>query len=108
MTENFDKNIFINCPFDVDYTPLLKCLLFTTIYCKFNPRIALEKFDSGEVRLEKIIQLIQDSKYSIHDLSRAKSSKKNEYYRLNMPFEIGLDFGCKLFHSDEKFRKTQC
>jgi len=54
--------------------------------------------------LEKILEIIQDSKYSIHDLSRIKSSKKGEYYRLNMPLEIGLDLGCKVFHSGEKYR----
>ncbi len=27
---DFDKNIFINCPFDDDYFPLLKPLLYTS------------------------------------------------------------------------------
>lgn len=98
--ENFDKNIFVNCPFDKDFLPLLKPLLFTIMYCGFNPRIALERLDSGEVRLVKIKELIDSSRYSIHDLSRIKSKGSGEYFRLNMPFEIGLDLGCRLYHEN--------
>jgi hypothetical protein len=102
--ENFEKNIFVNCPFDKDFMPLLKPLLFTILYCGYTPRIALERLDSGEVRLMKIKELIDSSKYSVHDLSRVKSIVKDEYFRLNMPFEIGLDLGCRLYHSDLKYR----
>ncbi|MCD6105174.1 MAG: hypothetical protein J7J43_05315 [Thermosipho sp. (in: Bacteria)] len=104
VMNSFEKNVFVNCPFDSDYNSLLKTLLFTILYCGYNPRIALERLDSGEVRLMKIKELIDESKFSIHDLSRIKSSDKNEYYRLNMPFEIGLDLGCRLYNSDKKYR----
>lgn len=104
IMENFNKNIFVNCPFDDEYKPLLKSLLFTILYCDFNPRIALERFDSGEARFSKIKELIDSSIFSIHDLSRIKSKKLDEYYRLNMPFEIGLDLGCRLYNSDPKYR----
>ena len=107
MEINFDKNVFINCPFDSEYIVLLRPLLFTVIYCRHKPRIALERFNSGEVRFEKIKQLILESVLSIHDLSKIKSEKKNEYYRLNMPFEIGLDLGCQLYHSDPKYRQKK-
>jgi hypothetical protein len=33
----------------------------------------------------------------IHDLSRLKSTYSDEYARQNMPFELGLDMGCKRF-----------
>ena len=105
--DNFESNVFINCPFDKDFLPLLKALLFTVIRCKLNPRIALERFDSGETRFDKIKELIESSKFSIHDLSRIKSSQKEEYYRLNMPFEIGLDLGCRLYHQEEKYRSKK-
>lgn len=72
---NFDKNIFINCPFDKDYLPMLKTLLYVIKKIGYNPRIALERSDSGEVRLDKIKELIESSKYSIHDLSRIKSKE---------------------------------
>lgn len=103
-TDEFERSVFINCPFDADYLPLLRPLLFTLISCRFIPRIALERFDSGEVRLHKLIELVQNTRYSIHDLSRTKSSQPDEYYRLNMPFEVGLDLGCRLFHPASHLR----
>lgn len=93
----FEENVFVNCPFDGDYLPLLRPLLFTIIYLKLKPRIALEANDAGQARLEKIVALIRESKFGIHDLSRCEASKSGEPYRLNMPFELGLDFGCRQY-----------
>jgi hypothetical protein len=93
----FQKNVFVNCPFDVEYLPLLRPLLFTVIDLGFAPRIALESLDSGRPRIEKIISLVKESKFAIHDLSRLQARKKDEYFRLNMPFELGIDVGCRLF-----------
>jgi hypothetical protein len=98
MTTDFNKNVFINCPFDRSYTiPLLRPILFTIIYLGYNPRIALERFDSGEARISKIFELIETSKLSIHDISRMRSTRKSEYFRLNLAFELGIDIGCRLF-----------
>lgn len=94
---SFEENIFINCPFDDDYFSLLRPLLFTVIYLGYNPKIATERSDSGEVRLNKICGLIDESKYSIHDLSRLKSDEADEFARLNMPFELGIDIGARKF-----------
>lgn len=95
----FEKHVFVNCPFDQQYLPLLRPLLFTVIYLKLKPRIALEAMDAGQARLDKIVRLMADSKFGIHDLSRIESAKAGELSRLNMPFELGLDFGCRLFGS---------
>jgi hypothetical protein len=97
---DFASNVFINCPFDEKYYSLLRPLLFTIIYLGFNPRIASERSDSAENRIDKICNLIQISKYSIHDLSRLKAGRAKEFYRLNMPFELGIDYGARLFGSD--------
>jgi len=106
MNNEYEKNVFINCPFDKKYSSLLRPILFTIIYLKFTPRISLECFDSGEPRFNKICELIRKSKYGIHDLSRIQARKKGEYFRLNMPFELGLDIGCRVFqrrkYSDKK------
>jgi hypothetical protein len=93
----FETNVFINCPFDKEYHKLLRPLLFTVIYLGYTPRISSERSDSGESRLQKICELIRVSKYSIHDLSRLQATKKGEFYRLNMPFELGIDYGCRLY-----------
>ena len=93
----FAYNVFINCPFDEAYHPLLRPLLFTVIYLGYNPRIATERSDSAENRIDKISGLIRDSKYSIHDLSRLKAAEAGEFSRMNMPFELGIEYGCRLF-----------
>ena len=93
----YERNVFVNCPFDKEYVSLLRPLLFTILYLGLTPRIALERSDSGESRLDKIVELVRDSKYSIHDLSRSEASAAGELYRLNMPFELGIDYGCRLF-----------
>lgn len=101
----FATNIFINCPFDEEYRPLLKSIVFTSICCGLNPLLSENK-DSGQTRLHSIQDLIESSKFSVHDLSRMESNKKGELARFNMPFELGLDFGCKRFkggaHNDKK------
>ena len=105
--EDFEKNVFINCPFDDDYKPLLKVLIYVITKIGLIPRLALERNDSAEVRLIKIKDILEESKYSIHDLSRAKSLKEGEYYRLNMPFELGLDFGCKVYNTNEVYKNKK-
>lgn len=107
MKSKYDKNVFVNCPFDEDYFPLLHPLLFTIIFLKFIPRIALERADSGEPRFNKICELIDNSMYGIHDLSRIRAAKKGEIFRLNMPFELGLDIGARIFNNT-KHRKKRC
>jgi hypothetical protein len=90
-------DVFINCPFDDEYWPLLRPLVFTVVFLQFKPRLALESLDSSVPRIGKILQMISESTYGIHDLSRLKARTRGEYYRLNMPFELGLDFGHKNF-----------
>jgi len=89
----FNNNVFINCPFDSDYRPLLKALTFTLLYLEFEPLLS-QTFSSSAIRINQIKQHIRSSKYSIHDLSRSKALKKNELPRFNMPYELGLDIGC--------------
>lgn len=100
------NNVFVNCPFDNQYFPLLKSLLFTIIYIGLDPKIS-ETTDSGRVRLEGILNLMSISQYSIHDISRMDAIKRREYPRFNMPFECGMDFGLKMsneaLYSEKRF-----
>lgn len=92
----FENNVFINCPFDLKYIDdLLKPMIYSLVKNNFEPRLSLEVSDSGEVRLEKITDIIKSCKYSIHDLSIVKSKKANEFARMNMPFELGIDYGLR-------------
>lgn len=106
MENDFETNVFINCPFDDEFIPLLRPLLFTILYCGLNPRIASERHDSGEVRLHKIAKLIEQSKYSIHDLSRCQAKEEGDHFRMNMALELGLDLGCRYFHPDKSEKLT--
>ncbi len=104
---NFAKNVFINCPFDPNYIPLLRPLIFTILYLGYTPKTATERSDSGETRINKICELIEQSKLSIHDLSRIRSAKPDEFYRMNMPFELGVDIGCRFFKGGQA-RDKKC
>jgi hypothetical protein len=92
----FEKNVFINCPFDITYiNDLLKPMLYVIIKNGYIPRLSLEISDSGQVRLEKITDIIKNCRYGIHDLSIVKSKKSKEFARMNMPFELGIDYGLR-------------
>jgi hypothetical protein len=105
--DDFERSVFINCPFDDAYLSLLRPLLFTVVFLGYRPRIASERSDAGEARLAKICQLIAASRYGIHDLSRLQASEADEFYRLNMPFELGIEYGCRQF-SDGRLASKRC
>lgn len=100
----YEQSVFINCPYDSDYQPLLRALLFVVLECGLRPRIASERADGGEVRIDKIKDLIRDCRFSIHDLSRMEV---DELPRFNLPFELGLDLGCRDF-GDAELRRKRC
>ena len=102
---DFETSVFVNCPFDPDYAPVLQAVLFCIVYLGFAPRLATERADSGETRIDKIRELIERSRYSIHDLSRCQAMRKGEYYRLNMPFELGIDYACRLYYGQGREAK---
>ena len=97
---DFGRSVFINCPYDRNFEPLLQAMLFCIVYLDMKPRIARERANAAEVRIEKIIELIEESQFSIHDLSRVRAARAGEFYRLNMPFELGIDHGCRKFKGD--------
>ncbi|HEV7919656.1 MAG TPA: hypothetical protein VGR02_02580 [Thermoanaerobaculia bacterium] len=66
----YDRSVFINCSFYARYTPLFEAIVFTVYNCHFYPLCARERMNSGQLRLDKIVEMIRDARYSIHDLSR--------------------------------------
>lgn len=92
----FDKNVFINCPFDDNFKPLLRALCFELIYLGFQPKLS-QTLSSSSIRINQIKEIIRSCKYGIHDLSRSKAMKKGELPRFNMPYELGLDIGALEF-----------
>ena len=88
----FEQNVFINCPFDNDFKPLLKALVFELIYLGFSPKLS-QTLSSSAIRINQIKSLIKTCKFGIHDLSRSKAMVAGELPRFNMPYELGLDIG---------------
>src|SRR5215211_6735606 len=68
--QNYEHSVFINCPFDLDYAPLLRSMMFAVVDCGFVRRTALDVSDASEVRIQKIYNIIGACRLSIHDLSR--------------------------------------
>lgn len=102
----FDRSVFVNCPFDSDYAPILQAVAFCIVYLGFRPRFAPENADNAAARLDRIIELVRTSKFGIHDLSRCKSVGPDEYARMNMPFELGIDHACRRFGDGELREKA--
>ena len=80
---------------------ILRPLLFTIVHLGFTPRIASERSDSGELRLTKLVDLISSSDFAIHDLSRMRAMEEGQVFRLNMAFELGLNYGHRSFSGAE-------
>jgi hypothetical protein len=93
---DYDRNVFINCPFDPQYQPLFRALVFAIEDCGFLARCALEVEDSGEVRVSKILKIIKGCAFGIHDISRTETNLEG-LPRFNMPYELGLFVGCTVF-----------
>jgi hypothetical protein len=101
-TPPFEKSVFLNCPFDETFAPILQAISFCIIDMGLYVRLAPENADNSAGRLERIVDIVQNSRYAIHDLSRCKSTTAGEYARLNMPFELGIDYGCQRFGNSSK------
>jgi hypothetical protein len=93
LPADYADSVFVNCPFDAKYKPLLHATLFTIHDCGFTAKHALQDVGGRESRLDKITRLIDHSRLSIHDVSRVQLSRGSRLPRFNMPFECGLAFG---------------
>ena len=93
----FDRCVFVNCPFDAAYKPLLHAILFAIHDCGFIARSALEATGAAEPRLDKIVRIIRESRWSVHDISRVEVDPHKPLPRFNMPFECGLALGAQRF-----------
>ena len=52
------KSVFINCPFDDGFKPILRSMVFTIIAAGFYPRCALDATDGADIRVGKIATMI--------------------------------------------------
>jgi hypothetical protein len=79
---------FCNFPFDDEYRPLYLALVASLVCAGQTPRSVLEIPPSAD-RLERILHLLEQCAFSLHDLSRVQVSPRG-LPRFNMPFELGL------------------
>jgi hypothetical protein len=89
----YEDCVFLNLPFAPEYEGILHAIVFTVQDCGFVPRCALEGFDSGDIRIEKIFALIEESKFGIHDISYTQLDPTSGLPRFNMPLELGIFMG---------------
>jgi hypothetical protein len=99
------RTVFINCPFDEDYRPLFESIVFTVIALDFRPLCALDRDNAAQERLSKILQIISECEFGVHDLSFIRLDRKTRLPRFNMPFELGLFLGSK-FRGRKDGRKS--
>lgn len=98
----YARNVFINCPFDDEYTPIFEAIVFTIQACGFRPICARSRLNSSDVRLQKIVDLIAVCRYSIHDVSRTELDRVSTLPRFNMPLELGIDIGCRAYGAGQR------
>ncbi len=93
------KDVFVNCPFDPSYKPVFDAIIFCVSAAGFQPRCSLEFDDASEIRITKILRMIGECPYGIHDISFSQLDPSSGLPRFNMPFELGIFLGCKAFGS---------
>jgi hypothetical protein len=103
----YDRSVFLNCPFDEEYQPLFRALVFAVEDCGLRARSALEADNGGEVRIEKINRIIRECRHGIHDISRTEPDTLNDLPRFNMPLELGLFLGARAF-GGKPHREKNC
>jgi hypothetical protein len=102
----YERSVFINCPFSLEYQPIFRAILFAIYDCGYRPRCALEVSDSSENRLAKIAEIIRQSRFGIHDISFMSLDRHTRLPRFNMPFELGLFLAAKSFGSGRQRQKV--
>lgn len=82
--------VFLNIPYDQKFENLFLAYVAGITAFGLVPRAMLE-IPTSSRRLEKILDLIGECRYSIHDISRLElDSHAPRTPRFNMPFELGL------------------
>jgi hypothetical protein len=60
----YATNVFINCPFDVEFEPPFHAIVFAVIQCGYTVRCTPETHDMGTTRID--YRLIEGSRFGIH------------------------------------------
>lgn len=105
-TKEYDISVFINCPFDSRFRPLFHAIVFAIHDAGFRSRSALERSSATEVRISKILRIISECRYGVHDISRTQLNSKTKLPRFNMSLELGIFLGSHYFGN--RIQKQKC
>jgi len=84
------NSVFLNVPYDKEFQELYVAYIVGLYQLRLVPYLA-SGIPGGERRLDKILELIERCRYSIHDLSRVELSfEPPATPRFNMPVELGM------------------
>jgi len=67
----------------------------------------MEIDDSAQIRIDKIFSIINECKFSIHDVSRTELDPNTGLPRFNMPLELGMFLGARRF-GGKQHREKSC
>jgi hypothetical protein len=84
------ESAFLNIPYDRRYESLYLAFIAGLSGFGLVPRATIE-IPTSDRRLDRIVKLIRNCRYSFHDLSRVELDRgRPSTPRFNMPFELGL------------------
>ena len=87
------RAVFLNLPYHPSYERLFVAYITGITALGLAPRTALE-LTGGARRLDRIRQLLEECRYSVHDLSYLRlDPPAPRTPRFNMPFELGVAYG---------------
>ena len=87
--------VFLNYPFDEQFTPLADAMAFAVVAGGLLPVCAYDLTTPDRSRLEMLVEAIRCCRYSAHDFSRSEGGGPHNFARMNMPIEMGM----ALFHA---------
>lgn len=95
-----DYQVFLNYPFDAEFSRLENAFHFPVIAAGLVPVCAKDLTVSDNLRLGTLVDAIKNCRYSAHELSRAKGEGPLNFARMNMAIELGM----ALFYATDKQR----
>src|SRR5215469_11963204 len=85
-----DYRVFLNYPFDEEFERLVHAMHFAVVATGFIPACARDVSAPDRPRLEMLVDIISNSRFSVHDFSRYKGEGEKNFARFNMPIEMGM------------------
>src|ERR1700730_5083943 len=94
MKSNFkalsDYQVFLNYPFDEEFEPFAIAIHFAVVAAGLIPICAKDVSTPDQFRLELLVDMISNCRFSVHDFSRYKGQGEKNFARFNMPIEMGM------------------